>query len=286
MINNYFGAGASNIELACTENNSDAGAEGRQITSLVNALYVADTLGQLMKTEFNAYTYWDLRNGAGTTGSFDPTLYGWRTEGDEGLIDDLDSYYPDYYAMKLMQYFVRPGDMVLNANSDYLLLSAYAARGADGSLRLLVINKNTNATYDAQISLTNFVPSASATVYSYGIPQDDAVENNLSANLQDIAVSRYSSASTLFTYSFAPLSLTVFNFAPAAPSLSVLPAPSGHFALKLNGQPMTPYIIQTSTNLITWTSISTNLLTGTTLNITNAIQLGTGDEYWRAVWEP
>jgi hypothetical protein len=49
---------------------------------------------------------------------------------------------------------------------------------------------------------------------------------------------------------------------------------------------MTPYIIQTSTNLITWTSISTNLLTGTTLNITNAIQLGTGDEYWRAVWEP
>src|SRR5271157_2697333 len=53
MINDYLGASGTNIELVCTENNSDAGAEGRQITSLVNAMYVADTLGQLMKTEFN-----------------------------------------------------------------------------------------------------------------------------------------------------------------------------------------------------------------------------------------
>ncbi|MGD0815184.1 MAG: alpha-L-arabinofuranosidase [Verrucomicrobiota bacterium] len=286
MINNYFGAGGSNIELVCTENNSDAGAEGRQITSLVNALFVADTLGRLMKTEFNAYTFWDLRNGAGTTGSFDSTLYGWRDEGDEGLIDNLDSYYPDYYAMKLMQYFMRPGDTVLSANSDYLLLSAYAARGADGSLRLLVINKDTNATYNAQISLTNFAPSPSATVYSYGMPQDNAVEYNQSTNLQDIAVSSYSPASTLFTNSFAPLSLTLFNFAPAAASLKALSVTSGRFAFQLTGQSMTPYIIQTSTNLVAWTSISTNFLTGTPLNITNAIPLGTINEYWRAVWQP
>jgi alpha-L-arabinofuranosidase len=286
MISNYFGAGGSNIELVCTENNSDAGAEGRQITSLVNALYLADTVAQLMKTEFNAYTWWDLRNGAGTTGSFDPTLYGWRDEGDEGLIDGQDSYYPDYYAMSMMQYFVRPGDTVLNASSDYLLLSAYASRRADGSLCLLVINKDTNANYNAQISLANFVPFPSATIHSYGIPQDDATESNLSLSLQGIAVSNYPSASTLFTNSFPPLSLTLFTFAPAAPSLAVLPAASGQFAFQLDGQSGTPYIVQTSPDLANWTSVSTNLLTGASLNITNTIPPGTNVEFWRAVWQP
>lgn len=286
MINDYFGSGGSNIELVCTENNSDAGAEGRQITSLVNAMYLADALGQFMKTEFNAYTFWDLRNGAGTTGSFDPTLYGWRNEGDEGLIDGSDSYYPDYYAMKIMQYFVRPGDTVLNAASDYPLLSAYASRRADGSLSLLVINKDTTASFNAQISVANFMPSSSATVHSYGMPQDNAVEYTESPALQDIAVSNYPSAGTLFTNSFAPLSLTVFTFAPSAPSLNVLPSASSQFAFQLNGQSGTPYIIQTSADLVTWTSKSTNLLTGASLNITNAIPPGTGDQFWRAVWQP
>jgi alpha-L-arabinofuranosidase len=286
MISNYLGASGAGIELVCTENNSDSGAEGRQMTSLVNALYLADADAQLMKTEINAYTWWDLRNGAGTTGSFDSTLYGWRTEGDEGLIDGKSSYYPDYYAMSLMQYFVRPGATILNATSDYLLLSAYASRGVDGSLSLLVINKDTNANFNAQISVANFVPSASAIVHSYGKPQDGATESNLSLTLQGIAESNYPTASTLFTTSFPALSLTVFTFAPAAPSLSVLPAIPGQFAFQLNGQSETPYVLQTSTNLVAWTSQSTNLLTGPSMDFTNTVPPGTGNKYWRAVWEP
>ena len=286
MISDYFGAGGTNIELVCTENNSDAGAEGRQMTSLVNALYLADTMSQLMKTEFNAYTWWDLRNGPGTSGSFDPTLYGWRDVGDEGLIGDLDTFYPTYYGMKLMQYFVRPGDTVLNATSDYQLLSAYAARRADGALNLLVMNKDTTASFTAQISLTNFVPSPSATVHWYGMPQDDAAENNESATLQDIAVSNYTSASTVFTNSFAPLSMTVFTFSPSAPSLKALAAGGAQFAFQLEGQAGTPYVIQSSSNLVTWTSVSTNMMPGTSLNISNNIPAGAGRKFWRAVWQP
>jgi hypothetical protein len=222
MISNYLGAAGTNTELVCTENNADAGSEGRQSTSLVNALYLADTLGQLMKTEFNAYTFWDLRNGTDSSGSFDPTLYGWRTKGNEGLINTQNSYYPDYYAMSMMQYFVRPGDTVLNTSSDYLLLSAYAALGTNGALKLLIINKDTNAAFNAQISLANFMPSSSATVYSYGVPQDYATQHGLSLSLQQIAVTNYSPVSTLFTNSFAPLSLTVFNFAPLLGTTVVL----------------------------------------------------------------
>jgi hypothetical protein len=291
MINNYFGAGGSNIELVCTENNADAGYEGRQSTSLVNAVFLADTLAQFMKTEFNAYTFWQLRSGAGTAGNFDPTLYGWRDVGDEGLIEGLDdgleSGYPDYFAMQLMQYFVRPGDTVLLASSDYSLLPAYAARGADGSLRLLVINKDTTTNFTAQIRLSSFVPSPSgALVYSYGIPQDDATEQDLDFALQEIAVTNFPPASTLFTNSFPPLSLTLFKFAPATPSLSVRPADAGQLALQLSGQWGAPYVIQTSTDLVNWTSISTNRLNIGYLNLPPFLAPGTNSQYWRAMWQP
>jgi hypothetical protein len=287
MIDNYLGATAgTNVELVCTENNSDAGEEGRQMTSLVNALYVADTFGQLTQTEINAYTYWDLRNGPGTTGSFDPTLYGWRTQGDEGLIDGQSTYYPDYYGMSMMQYFMRPGDTVLKAASDYMLLSAYASRRADGSLSLLVLNKDTNLTFDDQISLANFVPSSTATVYSYGKPQDMAAQNNENISLQQIAVSTLSPVSTVFTDSFAALSLTVLNFSPAAPSLSVIPSDPGQFVFELDGQFQTPYVLQTSPDLVSWTSVSTNLLTGNSMDVTNTIPAQSSAQYWRAVWVP
>jgi alpha-L-arabinofuranosidase len=286
MITDYFGPGGTNIELVCTENNSDAGAEGRQMTSLVNALYLADNLAQLMKTEFNAYTWWDLRNGPGTTGSFDSTLYGWRDVGDEGLIGGLNTYYPDYYAMKLMQYFVRPGDTVLNAASDYLLLPAYASRHADGSLSMLVINKDSAASFKAQISLANFVPSSTATLHSYGMPQDNASETGIGS--PDIAQTNVAGAGTNFNYTFAPYSATILTFVPSAPFLAILGSQktSNQFVLKLEGQAGVPYVIQTSTNLTSWTAVSTNTLFASSLNITNPINLGATRQFWRAVWQP
>jgi len=212
MLTEYLGPSSSNTELCITENNGET--DGKQSTSLVNGLYVADTMGQVMKTEFNAYTFWDLRNGQDTSGNYDSTLYGWRTVGDNGCIYNQSSCYPSYYGLSMMQYLARPGSTTLNASSSYLLLTPYAARAADGSLRLLVINKDTNATFNGQVNLANFVPSSTATVYFYGQPQDNAAKNNLSLSLQQIAVSNYSPVSTQFTYAFPPLSLTLFNFAP------------------------------------------------------------------------
>ena len=86
QITDYIGTDGSNIELCVTENNSDAGAMGRQSTSLVNALYLADSTSALMKTEFRSYVWWDLHNGYETDGNFDPTIYGWRPNGDYGIL--------------------------------------------------------------------------------------------------------------------------------------------------------------------------------------------------------
>ncbi|HEV2331503.1 MAG TPA: alpha-L-arabinofuranosidase, partial [Verrucomicrobiae bacterium] len=128
QLTDYLGGPAgSNIELCVTENNSDAGAAGRQITSIVNGLYLADSTANLMKTEFNSCIWWDLRNGPSTAGDFDPTLYGWRPFGDEGITWGTTNY-PVFYAETLLQYFVRGGDSILNPSSDYSLLSDYAAQ--------------------------------------------------------------------------------------------------------------------------------------------------------------
>ena len=284
QITDYMGSPGTNIELCCTENNSDSSGGGKQLSSLVNALYLADSLGQLMRTEFNSYIFWDLRNGAGNSGSFDPTLYGWRTTGDFGVITGSAAYNPPYYSLKLMQYFVRPGDTVLAATSDYQLLSAYAARKANGALTLLVINKDTTTNFNALITLANFAAWTNTTIQSYGIPQDQAVEYNERTALQNIATTNFPSLSTNFTYSFPPLSLNLFTFAPAAPVVQSGGVTDGEYQFQLQGQTGVPYQIQTSTNLLTWSSNTTVTLSGTTGMVTNSLAAST--LFWRAVWLP
>jgi len=185
-----------------------------------------------------------------------------------------------------MQHFIRGGDTFLNASSDYGLLSAYAARRTNGSLTLLVINKDSAASFTAQIVLTNFAPNAAATVYSYGMPQDNAAETGVGSC--DIAQTSFSVAGTNFTCVFAPYSVTVFAFAPAAPALSALPMAPGasQFVLQLRAQPGAPYVLQVSTNLTIWTPAATNTPSATLVSLTNAVSAGTPRQFWRAVWEP
>ena len=144
--------------MLATENNADSGNQGKQSTSVVNGLYLADSLAQLMKTEFNSFVWWDLRNGTDTNGDFSASLYGWRTNGDLGVVGNLNTLYPTFYTFKLMHDFFQPGDTVLTATSDYSLLSAYAVRRQDGSLTVLAINKDPSNTYTGQVAVAGFTP--------------------------------------------------------------------------------------------------------------------------------
>jgi alpha-L-arabinofuranosidase len=291
QLTDYVGPSSTNTEIVCTENNSDSGAVGRQLTSVVNALYIADNMAALMKTEFDAYLWWDLRNGKTNDGCFDSTIYGWRTYGDEGIISANGDYgtnrYPIFYGFKMMQYYARPGDTILNAGSDHLLLSAYAARKTNGALTLLVVNKDAATNFNAQIVLSNFTPAATATVRAYGIAQDEATRTNAPAGAQDISTNVVP-VGAVFTNSFPPYSLSLFIFPPAPAQLVPGPVSGGQFVFQLRGQPGTPYVMQTSTNLsaASWLSVSTNTLVGSTLNFTNPIPAGPGRKFWRAIWQP
>lgn len=284
QISDYCGSTGTNIELLCTENNCDAGSQGKQSTSIVNGLYLADSLAKLMKTEFNSFIWWNLRNGPDTNGDFSSTLYGWRTNGDLGIIGGANARYPTFYAFKLMQYFAGPGDTVLDATSDYSLLSSYATRQANGALTLLFINKNSSATLDAAISLTNFLPAANAEVRAFGLAQDEATRTNGPAAAQDIATNTLAIADTSFTATFPPYSITLLTLPPTAPQLTVLPPANGQCVLQVQAQSGARYVVQSSADLANWLPVVTNTLVGDVWNVTNS--LTSPMKFWRAAWLP
>ncbi len=284
MITDYVGSNGTNIELVCTENNSVSSNPGKQSVSLVNGLFMADSLAQLMQTELNGLFWWNLRNGGvSTTGNMSSALYGWRLYGDYGVLEGTDLY-PPYYAAKLMQDFVQPGDTVISAASDYLLLSTYAVRRQNGSLTILTINKSPSNTATGQVAVAGFVPATGAAVFSYGIPQDNAAETGTGS--PDVAQTNFYGAGTNFSYAFPPYSATVLALAPAPSTLLPISQTASPFAFRLQGQAGVPYVIQNSTDLFTWTSISTNTLLTSTLNITNSLVPPLPEQFWRVIWQP
>jgi len=210
MITDYVGgAAAGSIELAVTELNSVNTNPGKQIVSLVNGLFLADALGHLARTEFNACTWWALRNGSTTTGNVSATLYGWRMYGDYGVVASGDvsdtpanTPYPPFYAAKLLTHWGRGGDSVVSATSGYSLLAMHAAKLADGSLALLVINKHPDTDLTASVTLNHFTPgSTTATVLSYG------KANDLASG--DLTTGTAAISGATFSYTFPSYSMSV-----------------------------------------------------------------------------
>ena len=220
IVNDYLGGAATNIELVDTE----FGPSGdKQYVSLVGGLFYADSIGQILQTEFNALLWWDLRNGPYAITNSDNALYGWRTNsagyylGDGGCINSTavpPNRYPSYYCMELMQYFARGGDTVVTATNDYELLGTYAVQRTNGSLTLLVINKSSSSNLTANIKIQGYAVVSNTTVqtYSYGMPQDNAAATGVGS--PDIASGVLSGVSSNFNCAFPPYSATVLVFSP------------------------------------------------------------------------
>lgn len=222
QLNDYLGAGeAANVEIVVTENNSVYASPGKQTTSLVNGLYLTDSVGNALQTELNTLVWWDVRNGQEPGNNNSSSLYGWRQYGDYGILSTPSTGgstgyydpYPTYYALKLLQHFARGGDIVVEATSDDPLLSVFATKRGDGSLSLLIINKSPTDTKSATINLTGFSPAATATTYSYGIAQDEAARTGTGS--PDLAVGMLGISSPSFTASFEPYSMTVVSIPTA-----------------------------------------------------------------------
>ena len=255
QLNDYLGAAAPGVELDCTENNSVYSNPGKQTTSLVNGLFLADSICAAMNTEFNSVIWWDLRNGQETSNNNSATLYGWREYGDYGVADSADpagpaDTYPTFYVERLLQHFARGGDQLVSSASDYPLLSVCAAQRTSGGLTLLVVNKSASNALNANITISGATPGSTGTLYSYGIPQDDAARPGIGS--ADVATSPVTGLSTNFSFNFPAYSANVIAFGAAAPS----PTPTA------TATP-TPTVTRTATPTVTATQTATATATAT-----------------------
>ena len=214
MLSDYLGKDGSRVEIDCTENNSVFSNPGKQTTSLVNGLFLADSLGNIMKSEFKSFFWWDLRNGPDGGNNNSSLLYGWRRYGDYGIVNyntpaGPADRYPTFYVYKMLKNYARGGEKVVSATSDYLGLGIYAVRDPQSNtLNLLVINKHPTAILKTAITITGFKVGSIAEVFTYGIPQDEAARTGTGS----ADVSRFT----------APLSGQTIGIHPAPYSATVI----------------------------------------------------------------
>ena len=112
VLQQTLGSQASSVQVMATEYNSVYTNPGKQSTSLVNGLFVADSLGSLLDSGYSGGFVWDLRNSFDTSRENNSNLlYGWREGGDYGQLGDPNDNsapttgpyvaYPGYYALQL-----------------------------------------------------------------------------------------------------------------------------------------------------------------------------------------
>ncbi len=225
-----LGSQAASVQVMATEYNSVYTNPGKQSTSLVNGLFVAESLGSLLDSGYTGGFVWDLRNAWDTSENDSNLLYGWREGGDYGQLGDPNSNsppttgpyvaYPGYYALQLASKIIRSGGQVVSATSNYSDLNVYAVMESSGDLDLLVINVNPAASLTEQFDLTGFQPGGSAQVWQYGETQDTAQSHSATgASALASASTSVSLSGSNFSYTFPAYSMTVLDLSPP-PSLS------------------------------------------------------------------
>jgi hypothetical protein len=157
----------------------------------------------------------------------------------------------------------------------YASLSFWINSGAAGAQGLQVMGV-VNQTYQ---SISNLPPLAANTWTQFNIPLSALGVANVT-NCQGFWF--WPTLAGVTTFYVASIQMN----SATPPSLSaVSSAPkSGSFVLQLSGIPGQTYWIQTSTNLVTWTSLSTNTLASSSVNITNTVAPASTHQYWRAAW--
>jgi alpha-N-arabinofuranosidase len=214
QLNDYLGQStARHIEIVCTETNSVTSKPGKQTTSLVNGLFLADSMGEVMQTEIGALLWWDLRDGGHDKGNNNSDkLYGWRRYGSFSVLASGGGHFPTFYARELLTHFAAGGDEVVHAGTDAKEASVFAALRADGGLTVLLINKSPTTVLRGAIAIKGFTTTPSATLYSYGVSQDTAAHTGRGSTA--IVTQAITYANQARTITLAPYTMEVIVFQP------------------------------------------------------------------------
>ena len=169
--------GSSTLPVMVTETNSVSSNPGKQILSVVNALYLTQDYLGWIQNGVASVDWWQIHNGIVTGTNNSSSLYGTATYGDYGILSDAscglvngsqvceptaDTPFPAYYGMQLLSQFIHPGDTLVAASSSQSLLKSYSVKAADGSLRVLLVNDDPTNSYTVGLNYSGFTPASGA----------------------------------------------------------------------------------------------------------------------------
>ncbi|MFI2666407.1 cellulose binding domain-containing protein [Micromonospora carbonacea] len=216
QIARYAGPNAARIGISFTELNVDTGR-----TTQPGALFLADAYSELLENGVFTVQWWNVHNGidkvsqvAGHTDYGDFGLFSSGTCTSDGTVCEppLNTPFAPYHGLSMMNLLAGAGGQFVRAGTDEALVTAHAVRRPDGSLAVMLVNKDPDNARTVTIDYAGFAPSAAA-------PTVHTLTNGATA----IATSQSGSATsrTLPPYSLTTLVLrpdTVVTGAPGAPA--------------------------------------------------------------------
>jgi hypothetical protein len=138
------------------------------------------------------------------------------------------------------------------------VLSAFGAtRSSDGAMTLMVVNKDITNASPFNATVTNF--NATGTAQRWQL-----TSNNVITQLSNLTV-----ANGILSDTVPSQSITLYvlpGVLPFSLQKSAISNPPGQVNLQLNGQSGLTYVVQSSTDLVHWTSYSTNKLVSNSLS--------------------
>ena len=210
-IAKYCGAHAAAVQIMVTETNSVSYNPGKQTTSLVNALFLAEQVTTWLENGVANVDWWAVHNSP-FDGNINASLYGSYAFGNYGVLSSgmttangvveppANTPFPAYYGLQMLSHlYERAGGTMLDTTSSSDLVSVHAIRQCDGSVNVMLINKDPGVTYGVTVSVPSVFLHGVATVMSYGM------------NSSSIATSHKSLRGASFALAIKPYSLTTIK---------------------------------------------------------------------------
>ncbi|MBE2221466.1 MAG: hypothetical protein IAF02_08000, partial [Anaerolineae bacterium] len=202
-------AGGRRVPIAVTEYNLFA-VEGQdtndRMSQAVNGLYLADTIGQMMKYEFDIANQWDLAHGDNSV----PSRYG---------LMRANNYFrsPQYYVFPLWSRFGSEMLPISSSHNAATQLSVYAGRIDPWTVSVMAINK-TGSQITTSIALNGAsanLPGGTADVVKANSLNSTTVSFNGSNNPNDGLTNappiNLGVIPNPMTYTFEPYSVTLLR---------------------------------------------------------------------------
>jgi hypothetical protein len=191
---------------------------------------------------------------------------------------------PTYLAMKMYRNYDSLGHtfgdtsvLATGPNPDNMAVFA-AQRASDSALTIMVVNKYLAATAATPIviNVTNFAGNGTAQVWQLNASEVIAQLSNVTYTAGTLQATVPDQSVTLFVLpagSLSPISLT-----------AGAPRTDGQFGFSVGGQIGQNFILQSSSDLLHWSAVSTNILAST--NATYLLPAGAQTQFYRAAVSP